>query len=504
MSFVSPPLYWSTGVPFNELFWASSTDPLTENDANLLYLRKTTPDTASAFETFAGGIATNNIATTTLASNLQIGSDTNTGTIFISTIATNNTNTDPAVAIGTNAGVRTIKINNGTNSVHCSSIDMKGSGINNVSNAVGDIDIGLLQTTGDINIGTGTTRTAAGFINIGTGGTAVIPIGIGSQNSSVVINAKCVFTALTNQALLNNLNTGNSFGLCSTQTGGNLFIGSSTTRTGFISLGSATNTGAISLSTLTGDITIGSEQTSGDINIGCFTGRTSAGQINIGTLGTNVIPIVIGQANSTTALNGATTIASLAIDAVQRGSAGTLLLGTTANNTAITISKTLVTTTVAGLLSVSEMATATGGLTMGNGKNMILQSATGYATPSLNTELGFLSTAAITAGSLGGGTPVQQATTGTLQLGTYMVFGYLSVNYGISFSAMIVWITEDNTLLYANRKTETSVNVGAGTSYATNLSYVATNTTGPFKLVAQSSSTGTTTVKGNIWAVRIA
>jgi hypothetical protein len=69
---------------------------------------------------------------------------------------------------------------------------------------------------------------------------------------------------------------------------------------------------------------------------------------------------------------------------------------------------------------------------------------------------------------------------------------------------MIVWITEDNTILYANRKTETSTNVGSGASYATNLSYVATNTTGPFKLVAQSSTTGTNTVKGNIWAVRIA
>ncbi len=552
MTAVSPPLYWSAGVPFNELFWASSTDPLTENDANLLYLRKTTPDTASAFETFAGGIATNNIATTTLASNLQIGSASNTGTIFISTIATNNTNADPAIAIGTNAGVRTIKINNGTNSVHCSSIDMIGSAINNVSNLTGDISIGNLQTTGILNLGTLATR--SGAINLGVSGgtqpisintssvlntvttpaisigasTAVkfIKIGSNTTNGTVSLGLLNVDTSVTGvpTAFLTTTSTTSDISIGAFQTSGALLFGTGqgVVRTGGMTFASAPNT-ACTIAFLTGTgVTVNGivnfltgASCLGRFNI--FTGNTSAGSVNIATgtgatqttavnisSGTTSGAITIGNTNSTTALNGATTISSLAIDAVQRGSAGTLLLGTTANNTAITISKTLVTTTVAGLLSVSEMATATGGLTMGNGKNMILQSATGYATPSSNTELGFLSTAAVVAGSLGGGSPVQQATTGTLQLGTYMVFGYLSVNYGISFSAMIVWITEDNTLLYANRKTETSVNVGAGTSYATNLSYVATNTTGPFKLVAQSSSTGTTTVKGNIWAVRIA
>jgi hypothetical protein len=134
------------------------------------------------------GIATNNLNTTSTSSNLVIGSATNTGTIFINTIATNNTNADPAIAIGTNTGTRTIKINNGTNSVHCSSIDMAGSGINNVANTTGDINIGNLQTTGDLNIGTNVGRTSTSVINIGTGSTLVNPINIGSSTSDTTIN----------------------------------------------------------------------------------------------------------------------------------------------------------------------------------------------------------------------------------------------------------------------------------------------------------------------------
>jgi hypothetical protein len=552
MSSSNPPYPNFNGITYNSSFFPTESGGLTQGQANLLYLRKTVADTATSLETFNAGIATNNLNTTSTASNLVIGSNTNTGTIFINTNATNNTNTDPAIAIGTNTGVRTIKINNGTNSVHCSSIDMAGSGINNVSNLTGDINIGNLQTTGILNLGTLATR--SGAINLGVSGgtqpisidtssvlntvstpaisigasTAVKFIKIGSDTTAGTVSLGLLniqtLTSGVPTAFLTTTSSSYDISIGAFQTNGALLFGSGqgVARTGGITFASAPNT-ACTIGFLTGTgVTVNGivnfltgASCLGRFNI--FTGNSSAGSVNIATgtgatqttavnisSGTTSGSITIGNTNSTTALNGTTTIANYGINAVNRVSNGLLELGTAATNTTLTISRTLVTTTVAGLLAVSEMATANGGLTMGNGKNMILQSATGYATPSLNTELGFVSTAAITVGSLGGGTPVQQATTGTLQLGTYMVFGYLSVNYGISFSAMTVWITEDNTLLYANRKTETSTNVGAGTSYATNLSYVATNTTGPFKLVAQSSSTGTNTVKGNIWAVRIA
>lgn len=414
MSSSNPPYPNFNGITYNSSFFPTESSALTQGQANLLYLRKKTADTATALETFnagintttlsasgsvditgglivtgestlTAGILTDTINSLTAASSMSFGSDnpsrtgnTNIGAsnvntkIFIDTSSTANTNNNPAISIGTSTSQKTIKIGNSadatSSSVHLSQLDIKGTQLNNIVNTTGNVDIATLQTTGILNIGSAV-RTGTGVINIGTLsrapinigtsataiGTSIVTIGgtntgttiggtlgitgittasgglltntidttavgtltIGGTNCNAITFSDSVgattFTGTINVAAITSATAGSNLALGGTQTGGVIQIGAGSTRTGAINLGSGTNTGAISLLTTTGDINIGSEQTTGDIFIGCNAGRTLNGQINIGTLGTNVIPIAIGQANSTTALNGATTISSVTL-----------------------------------------------------------------------------------------------------------------------------------------------------------------------------------------------
>ncbi len=90
------------------------------------------------------------------------------------------------VNIATSVGAsQTIKIGQATGtSVHAGSIDFKGTHINNnVSASTGDISLANNQTTGVLNIGTGS-RTGAGAINIGTAATGLFNINVGTTNQS--------------------------------------------------------------------------------------------------------------------------------------------------------------------------------------------------------------------------------------------------------------------------------------------------------------------------------
>ena len=68
-----PPDFSFSGINFNPEFWISPTSTLTQDAANQLYLRKTVTDSASALETFVGGIKTPSISAlgplTTLSTN---------------------------------------------------------------------------------------------------------------------------------------------------------------------------------------------------------------------------------------------------------------------------------------------------------------------------------------------------------------------------------------------------------------------------------------------------
>lgn len=142
MTTTLPPSEQFSGVFYNSAFWTSASSSLTLEDANALYLRKTTPDTATALETFSSGLSTQSMTSPALASDVLLFPNQTAGTLKLATSA---------------------------RSVHVSNIDCQGSAINNASTPLtGAITIGGSQTSGTISIGAGGSRTAAGAITIGS------------------------------------------------------------------------------------------------------------------------------------------------------------------------------------------------------------------------------------------------------------------------------------------------------------------------------------------------
>jgi len=276
MSSSNPPYPNFNGITYNGSFFSSTSGGLTQDQANLLYLRKTVADTATAQEAFSAGIKTDSIIANTATAiaignndpvnigfgnsrpngqainigggsgngNINLGSLTQTvriggatdglnytynsinpitpgndfqfmttqdvgilniatgsrtavgainigsgiglAPIKIDTGNTGNTNAIPAISIGTSATSKTIKLGNTGNSIHCSSVDLTSSGINNIANTSGDLSIANLQTSGILNLGTNTSRTSN--INIGTGATGPFGIYVGNVNSTTTLN----------------------------------------------------------------------------------------------------------------------------------------------------------------------------------------------------------------------------------------------------------------------------------------------------------------------------
>jgi len=141
MTTTLPPSEQFTGIFYNPAFWTTASSSLTLEDANALYLRKTTPDTATALETFASGLSTQSQTAPSLSTDVLLYQNQTAGTIKLGPVA---------------------------RSVHVSNIDCQGNAINNGSTpTTGAITIGASQTSGTISIGAGGSRTAAGSITIG-------------------------------------------------------------------------------------------------------------------------------------------------------------------------------------------------------------------------------------------------------------------------------------------------------------------------------------------------
>lgn len=93
---VPPPTFSFTGTGFNPDFWSIDSSSLTTAEGNILYLRKTTPDTALALETFNAGVKSPSVDP--LTSN---------GTIYVASSAT------PAATVNicTSGAPQTLNIN---------------------------------------------------------------------------------------------------------------------------------------------------------------------------------------------------------------------------------------------------------------------------------------------------------------------------------------------------------------------------------------------------------
>ena len=388
MTSSNPPYPYFNGITYNPSFFISSSSSsgsgLTKAQANALYLQKTVADTATVLETFSGGIATNSLNTTTTSSNLLIGATGNTGTITISTVNTGNTNANPAISIGTDAGVKTIKINNNSNSVHCSALDLAGSGINNITNTSGDINVGQLQTTGTLNIGTNTGRTIAGIINIGTG--------ISCSNAV-------------------NIATGDTFS-------GSVNIGNGATTTHSINIGNSTGAGTINIGSATKPINIGGTLTA----TGLITANNNLalGNLKTITLGTVAGDTAVLNATSTNGLTNTFTATLLgqtifiytsAQSANIAQQTNTVIYSTTVSNTGIYNISYCTRFSGSGTTAVVQGAQAWiyvsspalyGGLTYGQ----LALTLVGYASPYLNLSTVGLATTASWTGLVNAGATV--------------------------------------------------------------------------------------------------
>ena len=136
-----PPTQNFTGIFYNPEFWTSGTSSLTRSVADTLYLEKTTPDTATALQTFSGGLSTQSMTSPNLGTDVLLYQSQTAGTIKLGPVA---------------------------RSVHLSNIDCQGHSINNAATpTTGQITIGASQTSGTLSIGAGGSRTNAGSITIG-------------------------------------------------------------------------------------------------------------------------------------------------------------------------------------------------------------------------------------------------------------------------------------------------------------------------------------------------
>lgn len=92
MTTAPPPEYYFPGIEFNPDFFEDVSSTLTKKDADARYLIKTEQDTATAIETFTGGIKTNSIESVidTDTLNIQTVSSTATNIVNVGNATTNN------------------------------------------------------------------------------------------------------------------------------------------------------------------------------------------------------------------------------------------------------------------------------------------------------------------------------------------------------------------------------------------------------------------------------
>ena len=472
MSSYPPPTYV---VPiYNPAYFASSTEGLTIGEASGIFLNKTSPDIATALETFNAGINTNNITPTTTASTLSLNSS-----------KTGSTNADPCIAIATSSGItRTIKIGRegGTNpnSVHLAGLDITNTGLNNITGTTGDISIGNLQTDGVLNLGTGALRSTTGVINIGN-------------------------SASLNKISIETSNTGNGWNTPAISIGGE----GSATKT--IKIGTQTNSVVVSslnlqtasinnLSPLVGGIQIANGQRDGGLDIatgqirtagavvnicntnGCLNtinvlngGASTAGTFNLASNGANSTVVNIGSATSTGNFN-LNTCGTINIGTDNTTVANTINIGAT--STVISQVFCRATFTQSRAFTCSALFTVNGNANFGS--TITLQSST---TPTQDTMLGgkrsatILTTAPVN-GSIYGSMTLTQA-------GTYLF------NFGITQPITVLGTTNYVNLGGANTVTNNygATEIITGTQLGFNGSQVVTCTATTYTLTLSTNST---------------
>ena len=192
MSAFPPPNVYFNGIIYDSQFF--EIPALTISQANAKYLQKTTPDIATALETFNGGIATNTMNATSATAVPTLFNNITTGNI---TIAANQTS--GTLLIG-GSGSRTANVN--------------------IANATkGDISIGNAMTTGTniIRIGTagrGTLSLRGDSVKVGEGTNNLIELGNAGTTTITLFKAMTP-NYLPSTILATNIGYKTSFGALS-------------------------------------------------------------------------------------------------------------------------------------------------------------------------------------------------------------------------------------------------------------------------------------------------
>lgn len=138
MTEAKPPLYYFSGIEFNTQYFKESNEPLTKDESDARYLIKTSPDTATALQTFSSGLTFSGelngstILCTTMKSNTYQSTSINQ----LLTLGNNQTGSGATMSIGCNLA------------------------------RTGNINIANTQTTGTANIVIGSTAISTGSQDI--------------------------------------------------------------------------------------------------------------------------------------------------------------------------------------------------------------------------------------------------------------------------------------------------------------------------------------------------
>jgi hypothetical protein len=259
-----------------------------------------------------------------------------------------------------------------------------------------------------------------------------------------------------------------------------------------------------------GDIRIGSQQTNGDIWIGCNSGRNASGQILIGSVDTEsaIVPIIIGNVNSSTTLKGANDFIASPTGPTPTAGDSSFKLATTAFiSNALSLYATIaslssyLTTAIASAtyapLTAPTFATSIT-LTSGN-----IQASSGNIIGTLlrnGANSGSISSTGVINGSALTSPSLTTATAGTLSLGT-------STATGITIGASGVTTTNTGPLtstglITANGNVKansvdvitTDANMNIGSSQLGGAIFIGSGKTGGFIAIGNSANTDHTVI----------
>jgi hypothetical protein len=188
MSSFPPPYPYFSGIIYDSAYFnSSSSSGLTLSQANAKFLKKTTTDTATALETFTGGIKTNSIDTVASTDNLIINSGTGNTTLGASSgtvyIGSAQVGLGSIIQLGTSVSTARVAGSISTPSIYPST----ASGTLTIGNdGLNTINIGGSSgRTAPISIGTGSsTANGTVLISNNANSTSSIKIGDGSGQSS--------------------------------------------------------------------------------------------------------------------------------------------------------------------------------------------------------------------------------------------------------------------------------------------------------------------------------